>query len=142
MSLLCFWDLIVIVSLLSIEGQRALRSHQTYLNLCSEDERRSYRFGSTWGWVINDRIFIFGWTNPLITANSTQTVQKRLGLLPTHVCPSPANWNPSRHSQRKDPGWLLQMLYGPQIRGLSEHSSTSEKPEERDLNINTDKSSI
>ncbi len=23
-------------------------------------------FGTTWGWVINDRIFIFGWTIPLI----------------------------------------------------------------------------
>ncbi len=34
-------------------------------NLCSEDERRSYGFGKTWGWVINDRIFIFGWTIPL-----------------------------------------------------------------------------
>ncbi len=33
----------------------------TSLNLCSEDERRSYEFGTTWGCVINDRIF--GWTN-------------------------------------------------------------------------------
>ncbi len=43
--------------------------HQKYLNLCSENEQRSYRFGTTWGWVINDRIFIFGWTIPL---NSNQ----------------------------------------------------------------------
>ncbi len=30
-----------------------------YLNLCSEDERRSYGFGKTWGytWVFNDWIF-------------------------------------------------------------------------------------
>ncbi len=42
-----------------------VRFHQKYLNLCSEDEQRSYWFGTTWGWVINDRIFIFGWTNPL-----------------------------------------------------------------------------
>ncbi len=28
------------------------------LNLC-------YGFGTTWGWVINDRIFIFEWTIPL-----------------------------------------------------------------------------
>ncbi len=34
--------------------------------LCSEDERRSYGFGMTWGWVINDRIFIFGWIIPLM----------------------------------------------------------------------------
>jgi len=43
----------------------ALRFHQKHLNLCFEDERRSYRVGTTWGWVINDLIFIFGWTNPL-----------------------------------------------------------------------------
>ncbi len=36
-----------------------------YLNLCSEDEQRSYGFGTTWGWVINDIILIFVWTNPL-----------------------------------------------------------------------------
>ncbi len=35
-------------------------SYQKYLNLCSEDEWRSYGFGTTWGWVINNRIVIFG----------------------------------------------------------------------------------
>ncbi len=39
--------------------QRALGIHQKYLNLCSEDERRSYGFGTTWGWVINEVIIIF-----------------------------------------------------------------------------------
>ncbi len=40
--------------------------YQKYLNLCHE--RWSYVCGMTWGWlmtdvtVINDRIFIFGWT--------------------------------------------------------------------------------
>jgi len=29
----------------------ALRFHQKYLNLCPEDERRSYGLGTTWGWV-------------------------------------------------------------------------------------------
>jgi len=29
----------------------ALRFHQKYLNLCFEDERKSYGFGTTWGWV-------------------------------------------------------------------------------------------
>ncbi len=53
------------VALLSMQGQKALGFHQKYLNLCSEDERRSCGFGTTWGWVINDRIFIFGWTIPL-----------------------------------------------------------------------------
>ncbi len=52
----------ILVTLLSMQGQRALRFHQKYLNLCSEDEWRSYGFGTTWGWVINDRIFIFGRT--------------------------------------------------------------------------------
>ncbi len=34
---------------------------------CSEHEWRSYRFGTTWGQVINDSIYIFGWTIPLIS---------------------------------------------------------------------------
>ncbi len=36
-----------------------------YLPLCSAEQRNSYRFGTTWGWVNDDRIFIFGWTIPL-----------------------------------------------------------------------------
>ncbi len=36
------------------EGQRALRFKLNYLNLCSDDERRSYGFGTPSGWVIND----------------------------------------------------------------------------------------
>ncbi len=41
MFLLPFWALNVSVALLSMEGQKALRFHQKYLHLCSEDERRS-----------------------------------------------------------------------------------------------------
>ncbi len=67
MSLLPFCALTLVVPLLSMEGKRALGFHQKYLNLCSEDELRSYGFVTTWGWVINDRIFIFGWTIPLIS---------------------------------------------------------------------------
>jgi len=37
--------------------------------LGSEDEQKSYVFETTWGWGINDRIFIFGWSIPL---NSTE----------------------------------------------------------------------
>ncbi len=33
------------VVLLSMEGQKVLGFHQNYLNLCFEDERRSYEFG-------------------------------------------------------------------------------------------------
>ncbi len=40
-----------------------------HLNLCSEDEWRSYGFGKARGWVINDRIFIFGWTITLKSHN-------------------------------------------------------------------------
>ncbi len=61
MSLLHLCALIVVISLLSMGGS-ALRFHKKYLNLCSEDEQRSYGFGMTWGWVDNDIIFIFGWT--------------------------------------------------------------------------------
>ncbi len=45
-------------------SQKALRFHKKYFNLCSEDERRSYRFGTTWGRVINWQNFYFGETNP------------------------------------------------------------------------------
>ncbi len=60
MSLLDFWALTVEVPLLSMGGQKALRFPQKYLNLCSEDEQRSYWFGTAWGRVIKDRIFILG----------------------------------------------------------------------------------
>ncbi len=53
------------VVLRSMDGQKTVRFHPKYLNLCSEDERRSYGFRTTWGRVINDRIFILGWTNLL-----------------------------------------------------------------------------
>ncbi len=39
MSLLPFWALNVSVVLLSMQGQKALRLHPKYLNLCSEDEQ-------------------------------------------------------------------------------------------------------
>ncbi len=47
MSLLRFWALNVEVSLVSMQGQKALGFHQKYLNLCCEDEQRSYGFGMT-----------------------------------------------------------------------------------------------
>ncbi len=42
-----------------------------YLPLCSAEQRNSYRFGTTWGRVNDDRIYIFGWTIPLISKRST-----------------------------------------------------------------------
>ncbi len=53
------------VVLLSVKGPRTLRFHPKYLILCLEDERRSYRLGTTLWWVITERIYIFGWTVPL-----------------------------------------------------------------------------
>lgn len=52
--------------------------------------------------------------------------------LPVQVWPSLPNWYPSSHSQRKVPGWLLQMAWKPQIWGVSAHSSMSDE-EERQL---------
>ncbi len=43
-----------------MEGQRALRMHQKYLNLCSDDERSSNGFGTTWGWVIITEFSFWG----------------------------------------------------------------------------------
>jgi len=62
---LLFWNSKGTMTLLPVCGSDTLGFHQKYLNLCSEDERRSYRYGTTWGWVINDRNFIFGWTKYL-----------------------------------------------------------------------------
>jgi len=38
-----------------------------YLPLCIAEQINTKRFGTTWGRVNTDRIFIFGWTNPLKT---------------------------------------------------------------------------
>ncbi len=63
------------VVLQSMEGQRALGFHQKYLNSCSEDERRYYAIVTTWGWVINDRVFIFGCT---VSLNVQHTTSEKL----------------------------------------------------------------
>ncbi len=58
MSLIPFPALNVVVTLLSMQDQK-VKFHQKYLNLCSEDERRSYGFATTRGlrnfhfWVNN-----------------------------------------------------------------------------------------
>ncbi len=100
MMSLPFWALNLSVALLSMAGQKALRFHRNYLNLCSEDERRSYRFGTTWGWIINDN-FHFG-------VNIQRTSRHRFGtngrdwpdswvtfgLLSCSSCPTLAPYNP------------------------------------------------
>ncbi len=45
-----------------------------YLLLCSTEERKSYWFETTWGWVNDDRIFIYGWTIPLSVAYVSKNV--------------------------------------------------------------------
>ncbi len=49
----------VLVAPLFLQVQKALGLYQKYLNVCSEHEWRSYMFGMTWGWVINDSVFYF-----------------------------------------------------------------------------------
>ncbi len=46
-------------------NQPGYKLSSKYIPLCSAEQRNSYRFGTTWGWVNDDRIFIFGWTIPL-----------------------------------------------------------------------------
>jgi len=33
-----------------------------WLLLCSAEERNSNSFGTTWGWVCDDKMLLFGWT--------------------------------------------------------------------------------
>jgi len=39
----------------------------------SEEEWNAYRFGTTWGWINGDRIFIFRWTISLRLEKCTHT---------------------------------------------------------------------
>ncbi len=70
-----FWGTIdfhsIFVPTMEVNGapkQPGYKLSSKYLPLCSAEQRHSYRFGTTWGWVYDDRIFIFGWTIPLIDA--------------------------------------------------------------------------
>ncbi len=68
-----------------VNGYRQLFGCQhpsKYLPLCSTEERNSYRFGTTSGWV-NDRIFIFGWSFSLRCEHGTQKLRS-LGCVPLH----------------------------------------------------------
>ncbi len=49
-------------------------SSKSILICVTEDEWRSYGFGMTWGWVINDRILILVWTNTLTVFLPTANV--------------------------------------------------------------------
>ncbi len=64
-SLLRFWTWEHFSCVAVYGGSESSQIKTKTSNLCSENERRSYGFGMTSGWVINDITFIFGWTNPL-----------------------------------------------------------------------------
>ncbi len=59
-----FLDLKLVSCVTVYTGSESSWTSSKILNLCSEDEQRSSKFGTAWGWVINDGIFIFGWTIP------------------------------------------------------------------------------
>ncbi len=61
-----------------MEGQKALGFHHKYLNLCSKDEQRSFRFETTWGWDFR----FFWWTIPL-------KLQIKMANMSTFKCDSP-----------------------------------------------------
>ncbi len=61
----CFIDVLTTFLGLEYGSCIAVYAGSESSNLCSEDELKSYGFGTIWGWVFNDRSFIFGWTNPL-----------------------------------------------------------------------------
>ncbi len=106
MPVLPFWVLNVVVALLSMQGQKALGFHKKYLNLldeqifrwCSEDERRFYDFGTTWGWVIKGALSDFCQTMFIFESPKTNTPipQQDLALIlkspPPHVHTQPWRW--------------------------------------------------
>ncbi len=70
--------------------------------------KNEYRFGTTWQWVNNDRIRIFGWTIPLMTSCS---MFSSVPLRPARICFSLNRYFHFRHNQsrRQDtrPGGLV-----------------------------------
>ncbi len=106
MSLLRF------LALLSMQGQKALGFHQKYLNLCFENEWRSYWFGTTWLWVINDRIKIFGLTIPL-----TLLAECCFQLLPSSS-KFTLWWCNTTQTNGSQPFWHHPTLYTTVFKGL------------------------
>ncbi len=108
MSLPPFCALNVLVVLLSMQGQKVLRFHQKYLNLCFEDERRSYVFGTTWGWVINDN-FNF-WVNYTFKVPMTALEAEHILPLKMWILQTPKSWTEHRWVYRwlKTKPWQTQ----------------------------------
>jgi len=61
------------LSWMSTEGQiqKALGFHQKYLNLCSENEHRSFGSGTTWEWVIDGWPILFKCVNTCGSSDRT-----------------------------------------------------------------------
>ncbi len=60
--------------LLSMQGQKDLGFHKKYLKSCTEDEWRSYGFGMTRGWVINNRSFLIIFGRTILSSDVKATV--------------------------------------------------------------------
>ncbi len=82
-----------------------------YLPLCSTEQRRSYRFGTTWGWV-NDRIFIFGWTIPLMHRSKWPYKTRFISRVPTLL---ESTWISDIWIQGLESTWIkfeIHFIYG------------------------------
>ncbi len=82
----CIWY--VFFSTMEVNGaqkQPDYKLSSKYLPLCSE-QTHSYRFGSTWGWVNDDRICIFGWIIPLKLHLSILILRKSLNICAPRIC--------------------------------------------------------
>ncbi len=94
------------------------------LNLSSEDEQWSYRFGTTWGWVINYRIFHFVWTFPL---NNGEWRFKAYVILRQDIYLSVCVYRPMNSSQSVvEMKQELMCSEEPQVESLSADLSTEE----------------
>ncbi len=67
-----FWSFIV-------ECKIAVYIHFNHLLLCSTESIDSIRFGTTWGWVNNEWVFSFAWTNHIrnLTPSFSSSPNKR-----------------------------------------------------------------
>ncbi len=65
-------------SCVAMQGQKAFGFNKKYLNLCYEDECRSYGFGTTRGRVINDRILILIYINSNLSLIYINSLNKQI----------------------------------------------------------------
>ncbi len=85
-------------------------------------ERKTYGFGTTWGWVNDDRIFIFGLTIPVITIMSLPSAGKPMSFFKDLRGPAVAFLR-SKHSIPAS-SWVRQrpkmhcVLYRPEFKPL------------------------